>query len=277
MNKKTTGKKIATVLASLLFACSVAEAQAVIYTENFDASTSLPTGWSAPNGGWIISTTNSSTTYANASGVNNADIDNTLSTTGSYDLVSKPVSTVGYTGISAKWGARVTNHFADSGSVVQGFYWSSNNGTTWNQLTYTENPTNSTWAIDNGGTAIALPAGAANQAAVLFKWTVSLHHSSSGTYRIDDFTVQGTASTTGINEITESCIKAYSFNKTLFIQLQDQTTGELKIYSLNGTEVYNKSLSEQNHKIDLSALTQGVYVIKIQTGSTLTTKKIIID
>ena len=280
MNRKTTFKKIAVGLASILFSISITEAQTTIYLENFDAdSTALPVGWTTTTGGWAVKKTNVSSGYTGASGQVNAVIDNTASTTGVYDLISKPVATTGYNTISADWGARSTTHFADSGSVVQGFYWSNNSGSTWNQLTYTENANNSTWALDNGSTAIALPAGASNQASLLFKWTVNLHHASSGTYRIDDFKVQGTATTTGINDVVSSSnIKAYSFNKTLFIQLQEAgVQGELKIYSLCGTEVYTQTLNEQNHKIDLNELTDGLYVIKIQSGNSVITKKISIN
>ena len=88
-----------------------------------------------------------------------------------------------------------------------------------------------------------------------------------------------TLSNTGIAEIQGVNIKAYIFNKTLFVQLNNGyvSSGELKIYSLRGMEVYSKMLNEPNHKIDLSSLTQGIYVIKIQNGNTITSKKILVD
>src|ERR1700752_2018141 len=165
MKIKSTGKKLITFIASVLFPISILNAQTtVLYNENFDAdSTALPTGWTSTTGGWSVKKTNPSSGYTGASGNVNAVIDNTASSTGMYDLISKSVSSTGYNGINVSWGARLTTHFLDSGSVIQGFYWSSN-GTTWNQLSYTENSNNSTWSLDNGSAVIALPAGANNQA-----------------------------------------------------------------------------------------------------------------
>jgi hypothetical protein len=86
-------------------------------------------------------------------------------------------------------------------------------------------------------------------------------------------------SATGIAEIQASNIKAYIFNRTLFVQLNkgEVSTGELKLYSLRGMELYSKLLNEPNHKIDLSTFNQGIYVLKIQNGETIISKKIIID
>ena len=83
----------------------------------------------------------------------------------------------------------------------------------------------------------------------------------------------------GIAEIQALNIKAYIFNRTLFVQLNNGniTSGELKIYSLSGIEMYSKLLHEPNHKIDLSAFIQGIYVLKIQNGNSIIGKKIMVD
>jgi hypothetical protein len=273
MNKKNTIKNTVIGLASLLLSASAADAQTTIYTQNFDAGTTLPGGWSVPNSGWVVSASNSSSGYTGASGLNNLDIANSGNTTGTYAVISSSVSTSSYTNVVVSWGARFTTNFPPS-NLSPYLYYSLDNGATWDSTSYTEASSGSVWALNT----VNLPVAVNNQASVMFKLKANITAGTQGTYRIDDFTVQATQVTTGINELTAEEIKVYAFNKTLFIQLQEKATGgELKIYSLNGVEVYGKSLNEQNHKIDLTALTQGVYVVKIQNGNALTTKKIMID
>ncbi|HWB64617.1 MAG TPA: hypothetical protein VG603_13970, partial [Chitinophagales bacterium] len=144
------------VISATLF--NFAFGQTSIYKQNFDAATTFPTGWNATASSWYVDSTNNSTGYTGASGVNNVVIENKSATSGFDTLYSSSVSTVGYSDISVIWAARNTNHFSDSGSAIIGFYWSTDGGATWNNIAYTENATNSTWAIDNNATPIALPA-----------------------------------------------------------------------------------------------------------------------
>ena len=269
------------LLAIILMCSSLSvKAQATLYTENFDAdSTALPSGWST-TGAWLIQTTNSSSAYTGASGNFNLAIKNT-SATGSYDVISKSVSTIGYSSVTVLWGARLTTNFPTSGSIVQGFYWSSDNGTTWHNLVYTENTNNSIWSLDNGGTRISLPAGANNQASLKFKWTVNITTNPQGTYRIDDFTVNAVV-TSGVNEIDNTDIyKAYVYNKTLYVQLTNQTldTDELKIFTLTGSEVLSTTINNSVKEINLSQLTPGVYLlnIRMRNGSGTFSKKIMVN
>lgn len=170
-------------------------AQTSIYRQNFDSAYALPTGWQAADSTWTIDSTNSSTGYPGASGFNNVVIQNVSAKHGYDTLFSNNISTIGYSDITLIWAARNTTHFSDSGSTISGFYWSVDNGTTWTDAPYTENGNTSTWAVDNNGTAIALPAGAANQASLRFAWVAKINNTPSGTYRIDDFNVVGTSTT----------------------------------------------------------------------------------
>src|ERR1700751_1020966 len=109
-------KTITTLFVTAFLGFSIStKSQVALYTENFDADTSaLPTGWTATTGGWTVKKSNSSSGYTGASGNVNAVIDNTVSNTGSFNLVSKSISTAGYNTITIEWGARLTTHFLDS-------------------------------------------------------------------------------------------------------------------------------------------------------------------
>ena len=172
------------------------KAQTVIYNENFDGQVlTFPNGWTADtaNGGWKMDSTNVDT-IPGASGYQNIAISNATGLSGTYNLTSKTIFTSGYDNINVLWDARLTKHFRDSGSTIESFDYSTDGGSNWTNIPYTENPSNGTsfWYADNGGSRINLPAGANNQATLKFRWVASLVSTSSGTYRIDDFNVQGT-------------------------------------------------------------------------------------
>jgi hypothetical protein len=155
--------KLISAVAFVSFLSSKISAQTIIYNENFNAdSTALPAGWTTTGNAWHVETSNASTGYIGASGLANVAVRND-SATGVYDLISKSISTVGYNNIGVIWGARLTTNFPTPGSAIQGLYWSSHNGVTWNAVTYTENTNNSVWSLDNGSVPVVLPAGASNQ------------------------------------------------------------------------------------------------------------------
>jgi hypothetical protein len=181
---------ILTFLCALTLMTTAAWGQGVFtaYSQNFDGSGSLPAGWTADagTGTWSLAATSGSNIYSGASGVNNVVVTNgaTLAT---YNLTANAsISTVGYTGITVIWGARRTSTFTETVT----FAWSTD-GSTWNTAAYTEVTGNSTWALINAGTAISLPVGAEGAANLQFRWTIT-QLNNSGTYRIDDFKVQGT-------------------------------------------------------------------------------------
>ena len=88
----------------------------------------------------------------------------------------------------------------------------STDGSTWNNVAYTEVTNNGTWALSNGGTRIPLPAGAAGVSNLRIRWTVT-QVLGAGTYRIDDFDVQGTASGPTITLNTIGFNGAFGFIK----------------------------------------------------------------
>jgi len=262
-------KKLNTLFAlsfvfGLILWSNKALAQTVIYTQNFDANYALPDGWMASDSSWKIDSTNSSTGYTGASGLNNMDISASSARLGYDTLFSSSISTVGYSSITAIWAARNTTHFSDSGSTIAAFLWSVNGGTTWTEASYTENANNSTWAIDNAGTAIALPAGAANQASLQFAWVAKIVYTPSGTYRIDDFNVGGT-STTGIAQLNDNSVYVYTGNSAINVVSRNAVNQKLnvEVYDITGTSVSKATMNNQFMSINASNLSSGIYFVKV--------------
>ena len=165
-----------------------------IYSENFDSSLSLPSGWTASpsSGGWKPAATNPSTGYTNASGINNLDISNATGTVGDFSVTSKEIVTTNLKNISVTFAARNSSNFSSTGSSITGFAYSVNGGSTWTDLSYSQNPGDSNWYLVNNSVPITLSSDADNKASVMFRWSAHLESAASGSYRIDDFQVTGT-------------------------------------------------------------------------------------
>ena len=160
--------------------------QVTLYSQNFGTTTTYPAGWSSSSTDWQNSNVNSSSGYSGASGGSNAWFQNN-NTTPQTLTYSNNLSTVGYENISVLWGARLTPLVA----ITVVLSWSSD-GSTWNNVSFTNVTNNSVWALVNGGTQISLPAGAAGIANLRLRWTATAASGTNNTsYRIDDLTVQG--------------------------------------------------------------------------------------
>lgn len=193
-----------------------------LYSQDFGTGTSFPSGWSASGmNPWTISTSTSSTTPT-FSGGSNAFCGTGSSITLTFN---GSLSTVGYTNITVLWAG-----WRNSTRALT-FEWSSN-GSTWNSVSYNDVSNNSTWAYVSGtggaGTRISLPAGAAGVSNLRFRWTIS---NSSG-YRIDDFTVEGTAP---CPTITASATKND-------VSCFNTSTGIITITGSGGTSPYSFSI-----------------------------------
>lgn len=253
-------------------------AQTVIYTQNFDASSQLPAGWYASPNSWTIDTTgNASTGYTGATGAHNVVIKDTTARIGNDTLITAAISTVGYNSITIEWAARFSKHFADSGSVVS-LYWSVN-GTSWTPVTYTENSNNSTWALENGATPIALPAAAAGQASLQLMWVADIHFTPSGTYRIDDLAVSGTPAS-GIMNVDE--VKGFA---KVFVSAADQLTIALneplsepataEIYDLSGRLISVNNIYKQNVLINTDGIAMGTYLVRVYNSTETVVTKVV--
>ncbi len=251
-------------------------AQTTIYSQNFDTVFALPSGWSSSS--WAIDSGNSSSGYTGASGNYNIVIQNQTAPAGFDTLYSNTISTTGYSAITAIWAARNTNHFSDSGSAIQGFYWSADGGTTWNNVAYIENGNNSTWSVDNNNTVISLPVGAANQATLQFAWVAKIVTAPSGTYRIDDFNVKGTPST-GIAVLDENLAKVYMLNGTTIYIVSGSAGNEkmnVEIYDVTGRLVNQLNMNSSSLSVDASLYTSGIYLVKVSNSSVSTTSRVFV-
>ena len=184
--------------------------QTTIYTQNFGSGGgSLPTGWTATagTGTWAISTASASSGYTGASGGNNVAVTMGATLNTYYLTYDNSLSTVGYSNITLMWGARKTSTCTTAVTLS----WSTD-GSTWNTVAYTEVTNNGTWALSNGGTRIPLPAEAAGVSNLRIRWTVT-QVLGAGTYRIDDFDAQGTASGPTITLNTIGFNGAFGFIK----------------------------------------------------------------
>lgn len=153
--------------------------QTTLYSQNFGTGAATPTGWTIGN--WTISTNTSSTTPTFSGGSNAACSGNNIPRSITF---SNNLSTVDYTNITILWAAR---RAYDNSVTCE---WSVD-GSNWNTLTFDDVTYNSTWAWVNGGTRIELPAAAENAANLWIRWTYD-SDKNTGSYRIDDFSVQGT-------------------------------------------------------------------------------------
>lgn len=221
--------------------------QTSIYSTNFDNSGSWPTGWSASGGTtlYTINTTSASSGYTGASGNYNAD--NGTSGTATL-LFSNSLSTVGYTSITVLWGGRKT-----ASGVSPTFYWSPD-GSTWTAVTFTDVGATSTWALVNGGTQIPLPSGAAGIASLHFKWVSG---SAAGTYRMDDFSVSGTAQSGGGGSGWQTLGNAGTVDGTNFIGTTDNIPLTFRVNNIQAARIAGRNIGNTFLGYGVGALSTG--------------------
>ncbi|MFM2224915.1 MAG: hypothetical protein RJA07_1117 [Bacteroidota bacterium] len=189
------------ILIAVALSLKTSIAQTVLFQQNFDSIPQLtvPLNWantlaSNPNNlGWYVDSTNFSSGYSNSSGMQNLVIKNVDNSTGLYTVTSPSISTLGFKNITILWASRVSNNFTTSGSTTPNLFYSINNGASWNNISYTDNAANSTWALVNSGVQIALPIITNNKPSLQLKWEIQIDTASQGTYRIDDVQIQGFA------------------------------------------------------------------------------------
>jgi hypothetical protein len=170
--------------------------QTVVFNSNFDNLTvpALPTEWLALTNGNVGFRSDSTNTSGNngASGLNNLVIRNDENVNGTYELITESFDCTPYSGLSVMWSSRVSNNFLASGSELPSFWYSLDNGVSWEGLNFLDNIANSIWSEVNAGSLITLPTNADNQASIRFKWKINIvgdGATTAGTYRIDDFRI----------------------------------------------------------------------------------------
>ena len=79
---------------------------------------------------------------------------------------------------------------------------------------------------------------------------------------------------TGINDDRSSLADAYSFQKTIFIDIKDNSKGEIFIYTMAGKLVYSTQAVQGISRYYFNV--PGIYVVKIQTANVNMVKKVLI-
>ena len=179
--------------------------QTTIYSTNFGttavtSSSTFVAGWTSPNyqtGGTApknmsIATASSSSTYSTpitaSGGANLADGSTTPSSGTATATLEGQVNTTGYTTIELAFGYRASSA---SYTATVTLDWSPD-GSTWNSVSLGTLTRDGNWRAINGSNWLSLPSGAENQSNLRFRFTF-VRANTSGNFRIDDFTVRGTA------------------------------------------------------------------------------------
>ncbi len=172
--------------------------QTVIYSTNFGAAAvsgnvNLQSGWvgsGANVANLQLSTSSVSGTYSTPITASaGANLNDNGGTGAALVTVSGLVNTTGYSNIQVIWGARASS--ASYTGVVT-FQYSIDNGANWVSASFTDITRNGSWAVINGGSWINIP-NAGDISDLRFRFTFT-RTTTSGNYRIDDFTVRGVAS-----------------------------------------------------------------------------------
>ena len=270
--------KFFTILSILLHLTLFSNAQWItLLNENCDAATlpALPDDFisSQPDTtGFYTEASNASTGYTGVSGANNIVVKNINAVAGEVYLNFPVISTLNYDTVTVIWGSRVSNNFTTSGSSIGGLEYSIDNGANWSSISYTENASNSTWALVNGGIAIKLPSQALNQPNVKLRLKVTIVTAASGTYRIDDITIAGHTidPSGGLNELTSATdfnINIYPNPVVDYLNINASENYNLRIFNNSGLMLYGGT-SNQNKVIDFTNYPAGFYLIEIRNLKT---------
>ncbi len=248
--------------------------QSIIKSENFDSVIFpvSPAGWLSNNVAgteWRTDSTNSSSGYSNASGINNMLVRNT-DPSGTYILTSPSVSTIGFTNILVTWDTRVSVNYTASGSTTPIFDYSINGGANWINLPYTDNPSNSIWFPVNGGIDIALPSNATNVADLKFRWTVNIVTDPNGSYRLDDFIIKGTTVTNTHDYSSSNSLTIYPNPSQDIITFTHQASNEiytLSIYDMTGQKITSINHTKLPYQLSCSSFNKGIYFAQLENES----------
>ncbi|MDV6170194.1 T9SS type A sorting domain-containing protein [Flavobacterium sp. DG1-102-2] len=94
---------------------------------------------------------------------------------------------------------------------------------------------------------------------------------------LDNVKWQATAGTGDFNKSTFSIFPNPSTDKNVTINHNLEAKGTVNVYTLTGANVFSGELSLGSQNLNLSALSGGVYIVKIQSGNYSESKKLIIQ
>ena len=273
-------KKFILTKISFLFFLTGAFCQQILFSENFDAATvsSLPTNWTGTAAGYTVENSNPSTGYTGATGLQNLVIRNTVAS-GIYYVETPSFSTINMDNITLSYGVRHTIYFPIPGSTADVLEYSIDNGTEWNSVTFVQNPSNSDWALINGGQNIQLPAEVNNKPNVKIRWGANIVNNLDGSYRIDDVVVKGNDSTTSTNTgfLNDKNLYPNPFENFLRIDgFESNQSLNITLSNNIGAIVFKKYGVLSNSTLLLpNHLAKGIYFITVNSNNETFTKKLI--
>lgn len=241
---------------------------ATVVNENCDASVvpALPSGFTSyPNG--VYGFKSDSTNYSDcvgASGLSNIVIRNDSSATGDYMLYFPTFSTIGKDSVHISWVSRVSSHFLDLGSSINNFEFSTN-GTDWTTLNFTDNPANSTWAAVNYGSPVTMPATAMNKTSVQLRLNIHIENTTSGTYRLDDITIQTfhVNNGSGILAVNDDhSVSVFSNQDSRTVTLLADHNGALLLFNSAGSKMMLTNCKAGETQISVSSFASGLYFVQ---------------
>ncbi len=77
-----------------------------------------------------------------------------------------------------------------------------------------------------------------------------------------------------VEDNRESIFNIYSFSKDVYVSVPTDTKGEITIYSITGQEIANSAITGTISKISLKST--GFYIVKVQNGQELITRKVFV-
>jgi len=81
----------------------------------------------------------------------------------------------------------------------------------------------------------------------------------------------------GVNEVDDNKISIYPNPANDLVNIFSQTPGVLHIYNINGMLVKTEMVNNSNEQIDISNLSNGIYIIKINTDTQNYTQKLVVN
>lgn len=268
--------------SALIFTAMISKAQVAIYTETFPGTT-LPAGWVAsPSRGWNVDSSTNAANNAPAppySGgwhliIRNHDpADTSTPQPGTYSVLSRPVDATNYTNISVGWAARRTRNFATT--QVLNLEASANGASgPWTPITYTDRPADSQWG---DVTPVTLPASFDRAPALTFRYTLTTL-TASGTYRIDDFKIEGDL-TVSLGSSFKTLVPIWRQQASRIEVEFDAKPNDLSTISvidLLGRQQMTQQVKGGEVTLDLDHLAKGVYYIHLVQGNKKAIRKIAI-
>lgn len=258
-------KKLFTALFVGCLAFQV-QAQTEIYSTEFTSTTDLPQGWERPNGqidGWRIEDgrNNASPNPPFSGGgqivLRNVDpADNPPSPiVGTYSIQTPAFNVSNFMDLKISWAARRTRQFDPQPLTVE--YSLNGNAGPWTAITYTDRVNDGTWGLVEAN----LPAAASHQGSLTIRYTATTKDGG-GTYRIDDFRLEGELHSSLPSLSGQNNIKVFSTENGLMINSPLATTFQLK--DVLGRSVGTFQINQGSNTYSLPA-TKGIYWVVLKT------------